>query len=165
MHAVRPDEHLRAEAFDDVSLRIEFVDGVVRFQFAVRIHAIDAETAASCDGQWTSLITSDKRPNAHTVRIDVHGGRRSHLSAAGKPRPFASWNGRTTAIGQSPDRSIWIVSGTLSERHHARCERDRRGPNGAHRALHDGGVPGRAAAPRGREAGAVSAALRPAYSW
>ena len=122
MHAVGPDEHLSAEAFDDVSFGIEFVDRVVGFKSAIRIHAIDAETAASGDRQRTGLITSDKRPDAFTVGIDVHGGRRSHLSAAGKSRPLTSWNARATAIGQSPDGPIWIVSRALSERHHARRE-------------------------------------------
>src|SRR2546422_2589228 len=110
MQAMGPDEHLRAEALDDVSLRIEFVDRVVRFEFAIRIHAVDAETAASCDGQWTGLITSNKRPNAFAVGVDVHGSRRSHLSAAGKPRPLTSRNGRATAIGQSSHGPIRIVS-------------------------------------------------------
>ena len=59
--------------------------------------------------------------------------------------------------------------GGLHLRHDPRDERDRRGHDGPHRVLHDGGLPRRPAAPRGREArpvpsGPVPAALCPAVA-
>src|SRR5207253_1461528 len=111
--AVRPDEHLRAEALDDVSLRVEFEDRVVRFEFAVGKHAIDSETAAARDRQRARLVTSDERPDAFAVGVDVHRCGRSHFSSAGKPGPLTARYGRTGAVCEPLHRTVGIVYGAL----------------------------------------------------
>src|SRR5216684_2113873 len=60
MHPVWPDEHPGAKAFDHVAFRIELVDRIVRLELAVRIHAIEAEPAASRGGHRARLVASDK---------------------------------------------------------------------------------------------------------
>ena len=123
MHSMRPDEHLSAEALHDIPLRVELVNRVVRLEFAIRVHAVDPETAASGDRHGAGLIASNNRPDALTVGIDVHRCRRSHLSSSRKPRPFTSGDARPAAIGQSPDGTVRIVSGSLGERHYARSKK------------------------------------------
>src|SRR5215470_4329136 len=70
VHAMRPDEHLSAEAFNDVAVFVELVDCVVGFQFTVGIHTVDAETAAASDWNRIGLIASDESPDAFAVDVD-----------------------------------------------------------------------------------------------
>ncbi len=105
-------------------------------------------------GTFTDVVVADetgvlhlaKAPTDARARLPEHRGRAG--AARARLRPHRAGAAR--------------ADGRVHVRHHARHERDRRGPNGAHRVLHDGGVSGRAAAPRGREAGAVPAAPVPA---
>jgi hypothetical protein len=69
---VRPDEHLRPKAFHDVAFGIELVDRVVRLEFPVGKHAVEAETAAACGGDRAGLVASDKGPDTLAVAVDVH---------------------------------------------------------------------------------------------
>src|SRR5215510_11724874 len=110
VHAMRPDEHLSAEAFNDVAVFVELIDRVVGFEFTVGIHTVDPETAASSDWNRVGLIASNESPDAFAVDVDVHRSRRSHLSPAWKPGPLASGDARSTSIRKSPDGSVGIVS-------------------------------------------------------
>ena len=119
MHPVRPNEHLGAKAFDDVALRIELVDRVVRLELAVGIHAVETEPTAPCGRHRAGLVASDQGPDALSVDVDVHRSRRSHLAAARKLCPFTSRSARAASIRQSPHRAVWIVGRRLGEARHA----------------------------------------------
>src|SRR5688572_5346934 len=69
---VRPDEYPGAKAFDDVPFRIELIDGVEVFDFAVPIETVDAEPSTVRDRDRVCFIASDECPDALTVHIDVH---------------------------------------------------------------------------------------------
>jgi hypothetical protein len=69
---MRPDEHLSAEAFYDVALRIKFIDGVVRFEFSVGKHAVHTKPASSRDGHRARLIASYEGPDAFAVDVHVY---------------------------------------------------------------------------------------------
>src|SRR5262245_44784477 len=88
MHPVRPDEHLGAKAFDDVALRIEFVDRVVRLELAVRIHAVETEPPAPCGRHRARLIAADKGPDTFSVNVNLNRSWRAHVPAAWKFGPF-----------------------------------------------------------------------------
>src|SRR3954447_6788938 len=110
-----PDEHLGAKALDDITFRVELVDRVVRLQFAIGQHAIDAEPATSRDGERACFIAADEGPDALAVDVDVDRSRRAHFPATRQPRPFASQNAWATAVRQSPHRAIRVVRGALAE--------------------------------------------------
>ena len=122
VQAVRPDEHLRAEAFDDVALGVELVDRVVRLERAVGVHAVDAEAAAAGKRHRARLVAADEGPDALAVDVDVHRRRRSHLPAARKSCPFAARNARAAAVRQSPDRTVRIAGRPLRVGHRARAQ-------------------------------------------
>src|SRR5262249_9667970 len=63
MHAVRPDEHAGAEAFDHFAVAVELVDGVVRPDGAVAILAVDAEAAAPRHRHRARLVAADEDPD------------------------------------------------------------------------------------------------------
>jgi hypothetical protein len=112
---VRPDEHLGAEAFHDITSGIEFVDGVDGLELAVGIHAVEAEPAAARGRQRARLVAADEGPDALAVDIDVNRGRRAHLPPVWKLRPLGPRHRRAAAIGQSPHRTIRIISGGLGK--------------------------------------------------
>src|SRR5215204_3416452 len=117
MQPVRPNEHLGAKTFDHVALRVEFIDGVVRLERPVRIHAVETESTSQGGRHRARLVTADKGPDAFSIHVDMHRSRWSHLPAAGKSRPFTSRNAGAGSIRQSPDRTIRIAGGRLSEAH------------------------------------------------
>src|SRR5258708_6641389 len=72
MHPVGPNEHLCAKTLDDVSFGIEFVDRVMWLESSVGIHAVQTKPAAPCGWHRAGFITSDKRPDALPVHVNVH---------------------------------------------------------------------------------------------
>ena len=115
---VRPDEHARAEALDDVALRVEFVDRVDVLDPAVLVEAVDAEPAAVGQRHRVGFVASDERPDALAVDVDVHRCRRPHLASARKPRPLAAGHHRAAAIRQSLHRTIRVRQSALRQRFH-----------------------------------------------
>src|SRR5262245_27502623 len=84
-------------------------------------------------------LVSPHRIKADTVAVDVDVDRRrrSHLASTREARPFTARNARTAAVGQSSDRSIWIVDGSLCGGRKTVAQKtdnaqhdDRRGANG-----------------------------------
>src|SRR6266850_552189 len=128
MHPVRPYEHLSTKALDYVSLRIELVNRVVRFEFTVGIHTIETEPPAPCGRHGAGLVTSDKGPNTLAVNVNVNRGRRPHVLPAWKLCPLTSRNARATSIRQSPDGAIRIVGGSLSKWHQTGGEKHHHAP-------------------------------------
>ncbi len=120
MQAVRPDEHLRAEAFDDVALGVELVDRVVGLERSVGVHAVDAEPAAPGERHRARLIASDKGPDTFSVDVNMDRSRRSHLAAARKSCPFTARDAGAASIRQSPDGAVWVIGRSLRVAHGAR---------------------------------------------
>jgi hypothetical protein len=115
VQAVRPDEHLRAEALDHVALGVELVDRVVRLELAIGQHAIDAEATTACDRHRICLVAADEGPDALAIDVDMHRCGWAHLAAAGQSGPFAARNARAAAISEAAHRAVGVVSRTLRE--------------------------------------------------
>src|SRR5262249_53910088 len=71
VHPMRPNKHLRPKALNDIALRVELVDGVVRFEFTVGIHTVETEPASTCNGYGACLIAPDEGPDTLAINVNV----------------------------------------------------------------------------------------------
>src|SRR5262249_30010282 len=118
MHAVRPNEHLGPKALHDSALRVELVDGVVRFEFTVGKHTVETEAASSCSRNRAGLIAADESPDTLSISVHMDRSRWPHFSATRKFCPLTSWNTRAASIREAFHWAIRIVSRSLCESHH-----------------------------------------------
>jgi hypothetical protein len=98
--AVRPDEHTSSEALDDPAIGGELEDGIQRLDPVVRTEAVEAEPASGGYGHRAGFVTSNRRPDALAVDVDVDRSGRAHLAPAWELRPVAAGHTRPAAIGE-----------------------------------------------------------------
>src|SRR5262249_31643717 len=104
----RPDENAPSEAFDDSAIGRELEDGVERLDPVVGAKAVEAEPASGGHGHWAGFVTSNRRPDALAVDVDVDRSGRAHLAPARKLRPTAAGDTRPAAIGEPLYRTVRI---------------------------------------------------------
>src|SRR5262245_32275126 len=122
MHSMRPNKHLGPKALNDVAFRVELVDGVVRFEFTVRIHAVEAEPTSSRSRYRVRLIAPDESPDTLSINVDVDGSGWTHLSSTWKPCPLTSWNTWAASVCKALDRTVRVISRSLCEVHRSSDE-------------------------------------------
>src|SRR4051794_27676459 len=113
---VRPDEHASSEALDHAAIGGELEDGIERLDPVVRTEAVETEPASGGDGQRAGLVTSNRRPDALAVGVDVDRSGRTHLASAWQLRPVAAGDTRPPAIGEPLYRTVRIGQSGLGVR-------------------------------------------------